>query len=543
MRTRRLLGASTTLALAVGLVGAATPTAVAGDNDKADWDGKRVAQFPGHTDGAVHVIANRGKMTTVVRELGAGTDQWRIRESRDGGLGFKPRLEGPRDVSRFRYDQSGMLGTTYAAWESGGVLQAGEADATRSIRLTPTSPPGGLGPAATEAPKVVAGESNKDLALVTQGGTWHQHTGPVGGPSETDPQDNPTGPGWVSYPDPNLDGTPGNAGEDYAFAESGHLLTFWNAANGDLTVARRDAQNTAAPFGAARVVAPGERYVDFVETAQGGRLVTQATDGSVVTYAYLSTGPDDYSFTGRRVLGGPLADAPEPQVVVDGLGTVTIGWKETQVEGGGLKLWQVDRPASTYLERPTFVTGTRDTSGWQIVASPKGSLTVAFRRANENAIVRVKHLPAGKTKWTDGVRLVSPKPITDSSAAWALGAPNNDQDSRVVVNDKVGVYGFRFDAPRPYTKVTKPVRKVQKSKTYRIRANTSWTFADSWHVRMRLDKGKRYGAWKVVAMPEGDNDRLVTRARGKTWCYQAKAFFHERQVTRWSSQRCVTVRR
>ena len=178
-----------------------------------------------------------------------------------------------------------------------------------------------------------------------------------------------------------------------------------------------------------------------------------------------------------------------------------------------------------------------------MVTSTRGTLTVALRRNSENAIVRVKHLPAGKTKWTNGVRLISPKPITGSSAGWDLGTPRPNGNLTLAVNDTVGVYGFRFDAPRPYTKVTRPVRKTQKVKTYRIKANTSWAFADNWEFRMRRDKGKRYGAWKTVAVAEGENSKVVTRPRGQKWCYQAKAFLGDRQVTKWSEQKCVSVRR
>jgi hypothetical protein len=537
MTPRRLLGAATAVLL-TGTMAGHVPPAAAGDNDRSDWDDKRVAQTPGADGGDVHVLANRRNMVTVVRELGAGTDVWRIRESRDGSLGFKPRLERPRNVQRFRYDEGQLHDTTYAAYEHDGRLFAVEADAHRANGLTLRKD---LAPAGAEAAKVAASEGDPDHGLITQAGTWHQHFGPVGGADpETTPNDGGAASRWVSYADPNLDGTPGNAGEDYAFANSGHLLVFWNAANGDLMVARRDAVNTSAVFSAAQTVAAGERYVDYVETAQGGRLVTQSTDGSVNLYAHTSDAAG-FAFANKRVLAGALADAPEPQVLVDALATLTIGYRETDVAGGGLVLWQQDRPGSTFLERGNLVPGTRDSDA-RVVVSPKGSIAVALRRADETGIVRVKHLPAGKAKWTNGRRLISPKPL-DTSGAWAIGSPRNDQDFRVVVNDRVGVYGFRFDAPRPYTKVTKPVRTKQKSKTYRVAWRTSWTFADDWSVRMRLDKGRRYGAWKSVNVNDSEQSKVVTRARGKTWCYSARARLEEGNVTPWSKQRCVTVRR
>ena len=156
--------------------------------------------------------------------------------------------------------------------------------------------------------------------------------------------------------------------------------------------------------------------------------------------------------------------------------------------------------------------------------------------------MRVKHLPAGKTKWTDGVRLVSPKPNA-TATAWAIGTPNEAQDLRLALNDTVGVYGFRFDAPAPYTKMTRPVRKVQQGRAYLIGWATSWTVADDWQVRMREDKGRRYGAWKAVFVPDGARTKEVTRARGSKWCYSARAFNGDVRATGWSEQRCVQVRR
>jgi hypothetical protein len=281
-----------------------------------------------------------------------------------------------------------------------------------------------------------------------------------------------------------------------------------------------------------------------VETVKGGRLVTQATDGAITLWQLEPT-TDGVAFSKVRDLAGPVRSGDlvrEPQVAVDRAGVLTVGWTEPGVQGGGLTLWQEDRPGSAYLERGNLVPGTRDSVA-RFVTSPRGSLAVALRRADENAIVRVKHLPAGKAKWTDGVRLVSPKPDPSTSAAWAIGTPNNAQGLRVVVNDTVGVYGFRFDAPRPYTKVTKPVRTSQKVRTYRIGWSTSWTFADDWHVRQRVDKGTRYGAWQQVDVPEAEQSTIVTRARGRTFCYQARGLLGEDHVTPWSKQRCVTVRR
>ena len=534
MGAKSLLGAGMTALMAVTMLGE-IPAGAANDNGASAWAGRRVLQTPGSTDGTVHVLSNRGKMVTVVRELGAGSDVWRIRESRDGGLGFSSPIVVPREVSRFRYDE--RQGTTYAAYEHDGRLWAAEADEVRAAALTlPTN----LAAAGSEAPKVAAGESHPDHALITQGGTWHQHFGPVAGADpETTPQgtDGPASR-WVSYPDPDVDGVPGNAGEDYAFANS-QLLTFWNAPNGDLRVAWRAAPDTAAAFSGPQTIAADERYVDLVETDQGARLVTQSTDGAVNIYSY--SGWNTATFGDRRV----LADAAvgTPQVVVDALGTLTVGWHAPTVQGGGLVLWQEGSAGSGLLRQPTRVPGTRDSDA-RVVTSPRGNLAVAFqRRGAKPAPIRVKHLPAGTITWTDGIRLLSPKPLA-TTGEFAIGSPHRNGDLRVVVNDKVGAYGFRFDAPAPYTKVTRPRRTLRTKQSYRVGWNTRWATVDWSQARARLDKGGgRYGAWEGVHAQGSQSERVITRPRGQTWCYQARVNTIDGGFTPWSEQRCVTVRR
>ena len=97
----------------------------------------------------------------------------------------------------------------------------------------------------------------------------------------------------------------------------------------------------------------------------------------------------------RELVGGTTGPVAEPTVLVDGGGTLTIGWRE-RFEGGGLVVWQDDRPESTYLERGNMVPGTRD-SEVQMVVAPKGTITVAFQQPGADPRpVKVKHLPAGK---------------------------------------------------------------------------------------------------------------------------------------------------
>jgi hypothetical protein len=503
------------------------PAAYAGDNHRRDWDDKRVVQTPGAADGLVRVYGGGyNQWALVARNIGG--DTWRLRES-EGPLGFTNPTFLPATVTDFVADTT-VDGYAFGAYVADGSVHAFRRDSR--------------GRAASGVPFTVdqGGETrvavgNTADALVTHRDTWRQHLGGrqsgIGGTGDT----------WVTYPDPNVDGAPGNAGQSFGFTAN-DLLAFWNDPNGDLRFAHRPLLDPTAAFSPARTVATGgEKYVDLVDTFSGGRLVTQAADGTIHIRSFDWNGAE-YVVGQPRQLAGPVTSGEpvtEPQVLVDAARTLTVAWKEPGAAGGGLVLWQEDRPHSTYLERPTLVAGTRDSDA-RLVTSPHGSLAVALRRDSENAVVRVKHLPAGKARWTNGIRLVSPKPL-DTSAGWAIGSPNRAQNFRVVVNDRVGVYGFRFDAPRPYTKVKKPVRKVQRDRSYRIGWNTSWAFADDWQVRARVDKGRRYGPWRSVAVPDGDRSKVVIRPRGEKRCYQAKGFRGGVQVGRWSTQRCVTVRR
>jgi hypothetical protein len=524
MTPRRLLGAATAVLLTGTMVGAA-PAGAADDNARSRWDSRRIVQTPGAAEGPVHLLGGNNDWGLMARQI--APDTWRLREHRPGdGNAWRNPLNLPPQVADFRYDEN-SAGEAFIVYEANGKVYAAEHH-DEGIAATLVTELGAEVPG--ETPVVVGGQGG--TALVAYGNTWAQHeVGDV--PGSTSAR------GWNVYPDPNVDGVSGAAGRTFGFTAD-TLLAFWNEPNGDLRVARRALQDTAAAFSAPQTIAAGERAVRLAQTAQGTRLVTQSTDGSVNLYTYTADAAG-FSFTDKRVLSGPLADAPAPQVLTDAMGTLTIAWKETGVQGGGVVLWQQDRPESTFLERGNLVPGTRDSDA-RVVVSPQGSIAVALRRADETGIVRVKHLPAGTARWTTGVRLVSPKPNA-TSTAWAIGRPSQAQELRVAVNDTVGVYGFRFDAPRPYTKMTKPVRRTQSTKTYRIGWATSWTFADDWQVRMRLDKGRRYGAWQGVNVEDGARSKVVNRARGKTWCYSARARLDEGVVTPWSKQRCVTVRR
>ena len=347
MRTSRLLGASLTTLLAAGLVGAATPHAAAGDNDRSDWSGQRVVQTPGAAEGPVN------DWSLVAREVAPNT--WRLREHQPGdGNAFSDPVSLPPTVTSFRYDES-PDGTTFIAYEHEGKVYVAEHHDAQTAATLVTE----VAPVAAGAPAPVVEAGLGDTALVAYAGTWAQHA-----------SSSASGGGWVTYPDPDVDGTPGTAGQSFGVTTGGDVLAFWNGANGDLRVARR-AVSSAAQFSAPQTIAEGEKAIRYVETAQGGRLVTQSTDGSVNLFAY-SSDINGFSFTDKRVLAGALADAPEPQVLVDALGTLTVGWRETGVAGGGLVLWQQGRPESTFLERPSLVPGTRDSEA-RVVSSPRGS--------------------------------------------------------------------------------------------------------------------------------------------------------------------------
>jgi hypothetical protein len=84
------------------------------------------------------------------------------------------------------------------------------------------------------------------------------------------------------------------------------------------------APRPTAAFSAAQTIATGERAIRNAETAQGGRLVRQSTDGSVNLWSYTSDAAG-FAFTDKRVLAGPLADAPAPTVLVDAPGDADGG--------------------------------------------------------------------------------------------------------------------------------------------------------------------------------------------------------------------------
>ena len=249
MRTRRVLGAALTTALATGLVGTAMPTAMAGDNDKAGWEGKRVVQLPGAADGPVHIYGGgTDGWSLVARNI--GNDTWRLRESVDGSLGYtNPEGDVARTVSRWQAETA-PSGWTVGAYEDGGRL-FGYTHAPAGVR-------GATDLAAAQAGPVVVDTGQDAAAIVAAGDKWHQHldsaTSGNGGDS----------PRWESYADPNVDGVPGAAGQSFGLT-TGDLLAFWNDPDGDLRVARRPLLDTTAPSSAPQTVAADAKVVRFIQ--------------------------------------------------------------------------------------------------------------------------------------------------------------------------------------------------------------------------------------------------------------------------------------
>ena len=156
---------------------------------------------------------------------------------------------------------------------------------------------------------------------------------------------------------------------------------------------------------------------------------------------------------------------------------------------------------------------------------------------------KVKHLAAAKTSWTRWLSLDTPAQ-PDSTQHTAVGMPQWNGDLSIATNDARGTYALSFDAPAPITKMTRPLRTVQYDREYRVSWNTTWAYAADWQVRARVDKGRHYGPWSNVAVPEGQRFKEVTRPFGETRCYQARAVLKDAlDNTPWSKQRCVTVRR
>jgi hypothetical protein len=524
MRTRRLLGASLSLVVAAGVAGQVPTAAADRDNAPSRWDGARTIKAAERAADDVQVAADGGTWALAARQVGGatGADTWRLRERTDDGRWGKPRAL-PATVDQLSFDSIPAGGYTLGAYVADGRLWGflhypgnPGAETEGTLHADPTE----LGPAVAGAPAPqVEADAYEGYGLVAYAGIVHTRF-----PGSTS-NDNPSLPSWSSRP------AFGPAGTRYVPYDG--VLGFWtDDASGDLMVSDDGLPPERVGNG---------RYVDFVLTDRGRRLVSQGTDGSVTLHDYgvVDETTGRRGFTNPRTLAGPSAKRPAPTVLVDRGERLTVGWREARAKGG-LVLWQEDRYGSRYLEEPTLVPGSRGRAT-DVVTSPRGTLTVATQRKGEPGVVRVKHLPAGTSSWTDGVRLVSPKRPSAIGAS-ALSAPDWQGDLLLAVNDAAGTYRFDFHAPDAYTRVVKPTRTVRTGTTYRVGWETAWAFAPDWQVRERRDRGRTYGDWKRIEVADGVQSTKVTKEPGSTWCFSARGRAGG-SFTAWSPQRCVTVRR
>ncbi len=295
MSARPVLGAATAVLLTGTMLGH-VPAAHAGDNDRSDWDGRRVVQLPGAPDGPVHVYGgrrdrrpqHRRRHLAVARRLGrqrlrqlglpsghgdplAGGHYRHVRDGR--------RLRGRRpppavhDLAGRDFRQSARRGRrTYRCSTSAPTLP----------RWSPTATPGTststLRPPASAATRI------------------------IGSPTPT--------PTWTGCPARPGSGS-GSPGVD--------LLTFWNDPNGDLRAARRPLRDPAAAFSAPQTIATGgEKVVRFVETSVGPSLPDHAGTRRHGLAARLPGRPrTGFVFRTPTQLAGPVAagePVTEPQV-------------------------------------------------------------------------------------------------------------------------------------------------------------------------------------------------------------------------------------
>ncbi|RYU14824.1 hypothetical protein [Nocardioides iriomotensis] len=533
MRTRRLLGASLTTVLAVGLVGAATPTATAGDNDKADWSGTRALRIAGDDEAGKTLVTARNRWALLAQDYGNEIEETgaaRLRERGRDGVWRNPE-NLPAYVNWFRHDTNAN-GWTIGAYVKDGAL-FGVLHTPRG-RVASTSE---LARAvASEVPRVVAADRLNGLGLIEYGDRLIQRVPARKG--NTDPR-----PAyWTDVTDADADGDP-STDHDY-FLVSGGVLAVNPSADGQSLVLRKQvptADGTGTTWTDPQSV-PMLSGIDIVHRAPGVQSLIGAGSDGVTMYDLTTpdvTNPGVWTVGEKRVLHPSNAT---PTAVIDGRGDLTVYWREDTAAGAGTIVWQADRPQGKYLERPTFIGGTRSTET-KVTVSPAGTITVLAQPLTGRwSPLKVKHLPAGKSSWTRWQSLAAPAPQASTIEHNALGTAQPNGDLTTIVGDARGVYAFMFDAPRQVSKMTRPVNRTQKVRTYTIAWNTTWAYASDWQVRARVDKGKRYGAWRNVAVPEGQRFKDVTRPRGEKRCYAARGLTPD-GWTVWSNQRCVTVRR
>jgi hypothetical protein len=543
-----------TLGMLLTATGVATlPVVAAGaadrawSNDGGAWSGQRALQVAEGEAKPVRLLTHQGKKWALLARQtsapGAIPDTWRLREhtgtSRTGFDWRNPR-RAPAEVTFFQSIQN-RWGQTAAAWIHDGGLWAGT-KVTRS--RTPMAVSRLADEVAGAAPPLVLMPTHGDGFIIEYAGTRHEYN--PGELNSCNGCDYPY-PRWYHNPAPSV---PDGAPADYTriMRGTGWSMGFWSGdtRNPD-DEALRFAERVPTPhgpvWGPSQVIAEGHRFVDFVHTASGFRLITLGPDDKVNTFTYTEspTYGTPGTFSDRHIISNPTA-AESTQVLVDQNGHFTIAWRDAEPDGGFF-VWQEDRPGSRYLEQPTLVPGTRHTETATVVTAPYGTLTVVFQPDRHRRLVqfpRAVHLPAGTSRWIDPVLLESPKPAP-SRGAFSVGQPRRNGDVSVAANDDAGVWVHTFNAPKPRASVIAPTKTIQKDRTYTLRWKTLWANAADYEVRARTSKKS---GWESVAVPAGARSKTVTRPRGESRCYQVRALLPSSgERTAWSSSRCITVRR
>lgn len=553
MLTARLLAPVLGTLLAVGALAtlSGAPSAVAGPNDRDDWSGQRAMNVRENGEETVRILTDRGKnrWALLARQIEQPVDApelWKLREYRgaqETGFDWQRPLNAPVEVNWFRSSQS-LLGRVAAAWVHEGGLWAG----MKSARVTGAGVMGvvRLGDAVpgAGAPRVYPAPHSQEL-LVDYAGTWYQYLpGPPRGCNGCEGAAH-----WIS----TNHTVPAGAPADPALAWSGNggLLAFWNGDSripGDqsLRYARRVLTGPSGEVWTEPqvITSDPQQVVALTPTVLGERLITLGQEGEVAMFEHRIDPVQSLGFENRRDLAGPVSTGPRsaPQVLVDGMGNLTVAWRERDRIVGGLVAWQEDRPGSKFLEAPTLVPGTRNAAA-SLVVSHYGTLTMVAQPGGTRRGVkplRVSHLRSGTGQWTDPIRLASPKP-PDTRGAFSVGQPRVTGDVWIAANDSAGVWVHQFDAPKQAaTRVTRPDRTTQPHRTYTVGWKTTWAYAVDHEVRARVDK--RLG-WQDLAVPKGARSKTVTRPVGEKRCYQARGILQNGLRTDWSQQRCVTVRR
>lgn len=550
MRTSRVLAGTLGMVLVAGttMVALTGSAALARVKNGEDWSGQRALRIAEGEGKAVRLLTNQSKgnnwalLARQTSDPSLTPDVWRLREytrTSKNGVSWRNPPRAPQEVTYFRSGQD-RWGRTAAAWIHDGALWAG-------TKMTWSRAPMAVTRLADAVP--AAGEphvhmpTHGDGFIIEYANTWHEfNPGPLNSCNGCDsPYQR-----WYHRAVPSA---PAGAPADYTrvLRGTGWPMAFWTGDTripGDRALRFADRRTTldGPAWTEPQVIAEGHQFVSFTLTALGFRLVTLDPAGKVNLFDYdeSTTFGVPGTFRNRRVVSGPTDGSP-PQVLLDRQNILTVAWRDVDPEAG-LFVWQEDRPGSRHLEQPTLVPDTQHTETATVVTAPYGTLTAVYqpdRHRRGVQVLRVRHLPTGTRRWTDVTRLNSPKPAP-SRGRFSVGQPRITGDVWVAANDDAGVWVHHFDAPEPFTKITRPTRTTRTDRVYTLRWKTTWAYASDYEVRARTSK--RSG-WKDVAVPKGARSKTVTRPRGETRCYQVREMPAHGLRSDWSAVRCITVRR